>query len=747
MKYLYSIITLLLFTFGYSQTSIDFEDDGFGAGLVWTADQTDSSFAVVDNTVSDAINSSAKVGALTCASTTPAWGLAFATYNVTFDSTNATVTMDVLKDGRAVNVAVKFEDSVGGTSKEVSATASGSAGWETLSFDFSSLVDNGITYDKIVIIPDFAARTETTVTYFDNVEFSAAQVSNVFTPNAPATAPTVDAADVISVYSDSYTSVITNSNPNWGQTTQVSEETLFSNNFLKYTDLTYQGMEYTASDVDAKEYLHLDYFIGTESTTAFSIFLIGGGEIEKVLDVTAKGSWVSVDINLADFDGVNLTSVNQFKFTGNGTVYVDNLYFHGASTRVPPPADPQPDQSAPSPTPDASEVISVYSDPYTSVGISEINPGWGQLTQQSEIDLTGDMILKYKNLNYQGMTFTSSDVSSKKFLHIDYWISSQSTTGFQLFLISPGVENAYDLDVSVKDQWVSVDIDLSNYIADLTDVFQFKFVDTVGGGLVYVDNLYFHGTADPPAPAITSVDLDFEDASDASNWTPSNPSMAFTHVETGGNPGGALEFGFYGGGDHRLSYTGSNFDYTGAATARITFDILQSSATLAGTAIHFRSSTTGTDDASATFVGAIQSEGINASTWTSFQYDETVTNDSDLIFISFQIAQGAFPEAEGVFLLDNVAVTLLDENGATLSTYEIETPQFITYPNPLQNTLNVKGTMEVENISIYDLMGRNVLNAAPNKSEFSLDVSHLNKGVYMVQLKAGDKETTLKVIK
>ena len=44
-------------------------------------------------------------------------------------------------------------------------------------------------------------------------------------------------------------------------------------------------------------------------------------------------------------------------------------------------------------------------------------------------------------------------------------------------------------------------------------------------------------------------------------------------------------------------------------------------------------------------------------------------------------------------------------------------------------------------------MGRNVLIATPNKSDFNLDVSNLNKGVYMVDLKSAGKTTTIKVVK
>ena len=241
--------------------------------------------------------------------------------------------------------------------------------------------------------------------------------------------------------------------------------------------------------------------------------------------------------------------------------------------------------------------------------------------------------------------------------------------------------------------------------------------------------------------------LDFEAEAQATSWVKTGTTSVLEHVTTGGNPDGTLRFGSPDDQGATFTYSDASFNYNNAASAKLFFDIKQSSATLTGCALHIRHSNSGGIE-NPKFIGAIQ-DGINTNSWVTKEYDieldgSTTTGE---LMIQFETAVGAVVGAEGVFLLDNVAIALLDANGDTLSVFEIETPQFITYPNPLQNTLNIKGTTDVENVSIYDLMGRNVLNATPNNSEFSLDVSQLNKGVYMVQLKAGDKETTLKIVK
>jgi hypothetical protein len=69
------------------------------------------------------------------------------------------------------------------------------------------------------------------------------------------------------------------------------------------------------------------------------------------------------------------------------------------------------------------------------------------------------------------------------------------------------------------------------------------------------------------------------------------------------------------------------------------------------------------------------------------------------------------------------------------------------YPNPVENTLNVSAGDVVDSVTIFDLTGREVLRATPNAAAFSLDVSNLNKGLYLVTVKAGEQELNTKLVK
>jgi hypothetical protein len=74
-------------------------------------------------------------------------------------------------------------------------------------------------------------------------------------------------------------------------------------------------------------YLHLD--IWSANSTSLNVYLISPGPVEKAHSLTVPTSgWLSVDIPLSTFSPVDLSNVMQFKFDGNGDIYIDNIFFH-----------------------------------------------------------------------------------------------------------------------------------------------------------------------------------------------------------------------------------------------------------------------------------------------------------------------------------------------------------------------------------------------------------------------------------
>jgi hypothetical protein len=98
----------------------------------------------------------------------------------------------------------------------------------------------------------------------------------------------------------------------------------------------------------------------------------------------------------------------------------------------------------------------------------------------------------------------------------------------------------------------------------------------------------------------------------------------------------------------------------------------------------------------------------------------------------------------------DVAVTMSNfkiHSDDVLSIAKADDFELSLYPNPVKNTATISAAETIEMARIYDLTGKMVKQANPNKSNFSLNVSNLSKGVYLVKLNAGNKENTTKLIK
>ncbi len=160
------------------------------------------------------------------------------------------------------------------------------------------------------------------------------------TTNAPV--PTRLQANVISIYSDSYTSVATDFNPGWGQSGTVNatfNPTGTGTNYaLAYTNFNYQGTLLTTQNASSMEFLHIDVWCAANPTASIlqvSPINNGTGTAETLVTVNyTSGAWASVDIPKSSFTGQTWDSVIQLKFAANGAgsttpinVYLDNIYF------------------------------------------------------------------------------------------------------------------------------------------------------------------------------------------------------------------------------------------------------------------------------------------------------------------------------------------------------------------------------------------------------------------------------------
>lgn len=173
---LMSLLFVLVTSQTFAQTTIDFETAGAGAAYTWTVAENGSNpaMAFIANPDMTGANTSAMVAEFTALQAGNPWALCFTDDigSFTFDATNSTVKIKVWKTTIS-NVGIKFEIP-GGINHEILVANTVTNQWEELTFDFSSQI--GQTYSRLVIIPDFIARTQDNTLYLDDISFSAGTV-------------------------------------------------------------------------------------------------------------------------------------------------------------------------------------------------------------------------------------------------------------------------------------------------------------------------------------------------------------------------------------------------------------------------------------------------------------------------------------------------------------------------------------------------------------------------------------------
>lgn len=327
-------------------------------------------------------------------------------------------------------------------------------------------------------------------------------------PTIPAPIPTVDPDSVISMFSNAYTNVTVDTwNTFWQFSTALNEDLQIAGDDVKrYSMLNFVGIEFASQTINATEMTHFHIDIWTPDPTvlpaAFKVLLVdfgangvfdGGDDSSHEVSFTSPllktGQWVGIDVPLANFAGLtNRAHLAQLVLSGDlPNVYIDNVYFYQAGGGGGTPTEPT--VAAPAPTFNSANVISVFSDAYSNVAGTDLNPNWGQATVVSQAPVGGNNTLIYTGLNYQGIQLGSNqNVSAMTHLHLDFWTAN--STALNVFLISPGpVETPFALTVPTSG-WSSVDIPLTAFSpVDLTNIIQFKFE---GNGKIYLDNLFFH---------------------------------------------------------------------------------------------------------------------------------------------------------------------------------------------------------------------------------------------------------------
>ena len=96
----------------------------------------------------------------------------------------------------------------------------------------------------------------------------------------------------------------------------------------------------------------------------------------------------------------------------------------------------------------------------------------------------------------------------------------------------------------------------------------------------------------------------------------------------------------------------------------------------------------------------------------------------------------------GLVYVDNI---YLHKN--TLGTEKFDISSVKMYPNPVQNTLNIDANDTINKVSVFNVLGQEVLTDSPKSNSATLQTSDLQKGVYMVRIDVDGNISTSKFLK
>ena len=426
------------------------------------------------------------------------------------------------------------------------------------------------------------------------------------------------------------------------------------------------------------------------------------------------------------------------------------------------------------PTPPArnvADVVSVYSNAYSNVALSELPTSWSQLGSFTPVQIQGNDTWKMTGCEFLGMVTNYAsgvDLSTMEKMHIDYWTPDTNGIGVKIVNTVDGGEAIASLGATVSGSWQSIDVDMTAFAAlsNKTKITQL-LIDPSAPSILFIDNFYFYKVpagstcsdgiqngdetgvdcggscspcvvndpivAAPTPPARNVADVVSIYSNAYSNVTldelPTSWSQlgVFTPLQLQGNDTWkitACEFlGMvtnYGSGVDVSTMEKMHIDYWTPDTNGIGVKIVNT--VDGGEAI----ASLGT-----TVTGSWQSIDVDMTAFAALSNKTKITQ----LLID--------PSAPSKLYIDNFYFY----KGLPLNNQSFVLTTFRMYPNPANNILNVSCASSIDAIEIYNALGQLVAKENYTSNQASINVSSLSKGVYILSAKVGTESVRKQFIK
>ena len=378
--------------------------------------------------------------------------------------------------------------------------------------DFEGLTTQGHIAQYILA----GQPTGATTVFVDNIYFYGDGGMMATEPTQAAPAPSQDAANVISLFSESYTNEPVDTwRADWSAA-MLEDVMIMGDATKKYSALDFVGIETVSSTIDATNMTHFHLDVWSPDYTLFGVKLIdfgadgafgGGDDVEHQIniDMPMQGQWVSLDLPLSDFEGLTTReNIAQYVLvgqpTGATTVFVDNVYFYGDGGMM----ATEPTQPAPAPSQNEADVISLFSDTFTDVAVDTWRTDWSAAVFE-DVMISDNPTKKYSALDFVGIETVANtiDATEMTHFHVDIWSADYTFFGIKLvdfgadgvFGGGDDVEHQINIEMPAQGEWVSLDLPLSDFegLTTRANVAQYILVgQPTGTTTIFVDNMYFY---------------------------------------------------------------------------------------------------------------------------------------------------------------------------------------------------------------------------------------------------------------
>ena len=124
----------------------------------------------------------------------------------------------------------------------------------------------------------------------------------------------------------------------------------------------------------------------------------------------------------------------------------------------------------------------------------------------------------------------------------------------------------------------------------------------------------------------------------------------------------------------------------------------------------------------------------------SVTYTNVEPEDTTIQYGYQVVGLNANPENEAA--LGSIVIT-----DTVLGTNDFDATSISTYPNPVTSTFTITSQQTITSVTVFNVLGQQVINQTPDTLNFVADFSSLTAGVYLVKIDTQSGSKTVKVIK